>query len=126
MDKKPTVLLIEDERDLSDALKDGLELEGISTLQAFDGETGLKIALEHKPYLILLDMYMPIMDGMSFLKSLREDAEYGAKARVIILSNLADKRKVDEAASLNVLDYIIKSNSSIQEIAEKVKILVLP
>lgn len=126
MDEKPKVLLIEDEKDLSDALKDGLELEGIPTIQAFDGKEGLRAALESKPYLIMLDMYMPVMDGLAFLRALREDEEYGAKARVIVLSNLADKGKVDEAADLNILDYIIKSNSSIKEIADKVKIFVAP
>lgn len=126
MDKELKVLLIEDEKDLSDSIKDGLESVGISTLQAFDGKEGLRVALGNKPYLIMLDLYMPVMDGMAFLKLLREDEEYGAGARVIVLTNLADREKVTEATDLNVLDYIIKSNSSIQDVINKVKVLVSP
>lgn len=126
INQKPTVLIIEDEVDLSNLLKEGLEMEGISTLQAFDGEEGLRVALENKPYLIMLDMYMPKMDGITFLKTLRADVEYGAKARVIVLSNSTDKEKVDETVGLNVIDYIIKSNWGIMEITDKIKFLVSP
>ena len=124
MENKPTVLIIEDERDLSDLLKEGLEIKGISILQAFDGEEGLHIALEKKPYLIMLDIHMPKMDGIKFLKIIRDDVEYGSKARVIVLSNLADKDKMKEAADLGAIDYIIKSNWGIQEIADKITALV--
>lgn len=126
MDEKPTVLVIDDEKELSDLLKDGLEMSGVSTLQAFNGEEGLRVALEKKPYLILLDMYMPVMNGIDFLKELRKDEEYGSKARVIVLSNMPDKEKIDETANLKAIDYIVKSNWGVMEIVDKVKIIVSP
>ncbi len=64
------------------------------------------------------------MDGMTFLRALRDEPDYGSKARVVVLSNLADKDKVDETISLGVMDYIIKSNWGIKEIADKIKLLV--
>ncbi len=119
------LLLIEDEKDLSDALKENLELEGIKVLQAFDGIEGMKVALAEKPRLILLDLMMPNMDGTTFLRELRTDKEYGASARVIVLSNVAEKESVDEMVRLGALDYIIKTNWSLQELTDQIKTLMV-
>ena len=126
MDQNQTVLLIEDDEDILNLMKVAFETRDIPTWLASSGEDGLRVALEKKPYLILLDMNMPGMDGLAFLKELRKDAEYGATARVIMLTNLADKEKMAELSNLNIIDYIVKSNWDVMEIADKVKSIVSP
>ena len=57
--------------------------------QAKDGEEGLKVANEKHPDLILLDIIMPKMDGLTMMKELREGSEWGKKVAVILLTNLS-------------------------------------
>src|SRR3990167_7656173 len=57
--------------------------------QPRNGEEGLALALKEQPDVILLDIIMPVMDGFSMLKKLRASRDYGAKAPVIVLSNLS-------------------------------------
>ena len=78
------------------------------------------MAMQHHPDLILLDIIMPVMDGMTMLKKLRAD-EWGKKAEVIILTNLGDNEKVAEAMSQGSFDYLVKSDWNIADVAELVK-----
>jgi two-component system alkaline phosphatase synthesis response regulator PhoP len=55
----PTILIVEDQRDLAAGLKDNCEYEGYEALNAFDGDEGLRVALERRPDLILLDICSP-------------------------------------------------------------------
>ena len=61
MEKK--ILIVEDEQNIVDILSFNLEREGYDTIEAYDGPTGLKLALEENPDLILLDLMLPGMDG---------------------------------------------------------------
>jgi len=58
-----TVLIVEDEQNIVDILSFNLEREGYDTLEAYDGNTGLQLALEQNPDLVLLDLMLPGMDG---------------------------------------------------------------
>lgn len=84
---RKTILIVEDEMTLSDALIEMLLLENFSCLQSRDGENALKIAFSKRPDLILLDFLMPGIGGASFLKSVRED-DWGATVPIIVLTNL--------------------------------------
>ena len=68
-----TILIIEDEPPLRKALVHRLGMEDFTVLEAADGEIGLEMALQHKPDLILLDVVMPNMDGLTAIKKLRQD-----------------------------------------------------
>ncbi|MCR4322903.1 MAG: response regulator, partial [Candidatus Azambacteria bacterium] len=68
-----TVLIVEDEPSLSSALKDKFIREGFHTLVARNGEEGLKLAQENIPSIILLDIVMPKMDGVTVFKKLKEN-----------------------------------------------------
>ena len=104
MNKK--ILIVEDEKVIREALKTRLLEEKFQILEAKDGERGLAVALQEKPDLILLDIIMPVMDGMTMLKYLRKDA-WGKKAKVIILTNLSDSTKVQEALEHDTNDYLV-------------------
>ena len=108
-DKKSKVLIVEDEMGIRELLKLKLSNEGFNILEAENGKMGLEIALKEKPDLILLDIIMPIMDGISMLGELRND-EWGKKVPVIILSNLSDAEKINEGIEKSVYDYLVKSD----------------
>jgi DNA-binding response OmpR family regulator len=76
------ILIIEDERDLVRLLKRRLETDGFTVVAAFSAESGLKIAREDAPALILLDIALPAMDGLTFLRLLRQES----RIPVILLS----------------------------------------
>ena len=119
-DKKAIVLLIEDERLLSKAIKRKLEKGGFEVLEAFDGGEGLAIALEKHPNLVLLDIVLPVMDGVTLLDRLRED-EWGKNVPVIILSNLSDASTVEESKTKGVNSYLVKTDWKLDEVVAKVR-----
>ena len=68
------VLIIEDEQPIVDILKFNLSKEGYDTLEALDGVTGLNLALSEEPNLVLLDVMLPGMDGISRCEKLRKNS----------------------------------------------------
>ena len=118
--KKYTVLVVEDDVSLLNALVDKFSREGFSVLEAKNGEEGLEIALQKHPDVILLDVVMPKMDGMTMLKRLREN-EWGKTAGVIILTNLSELAKVSEAVTHGSFEYLVKSDWKIEDVVAKVK-----
>src|SRR3990167_6145262 len=120
MGDKKTILIVEDEISLLNALRDKLTREGFSTLEAKNGEEGLEVALREHPDLILLDIVMPKMDGMTMLRKLREDL-WGKSAKVIILTNLSDKEKMAEALEQKLHKYLVKSDWKIEDVVAKVR-----
>lgn len=117
---KKTILIVDDETSLRNALRDKLEREGFAILEAKNGEEGLEIALREHPDLILLDIIMPVMDGMTMLKKLCEDA-WGQGAKIIMLTNLSDTGKIANAIGQCSRDYLVKSNWKIEDVVAKVR-----
>lgn len=114
------VEIIEDEEPVLSVLSSRFEKEGFDVIRAVDGEEGLKAALKHKPDLILLDLLMPRMDGLSMLKKLREDA-WGKHVPVIVLTNLNDAEKVASAAEGGAFDFLVKADWKLEDVVKKVK-----
>ena len=120
MDKKYTILIVEDESDLRMLINSKLTEEGYNTLEAENGKVGLETAIAQHPDVILLDIVMPVMDGLSMLKELRQDP-WGKEARVIILSNLSEAEKIGEGMEKNVYDYLVKSDWNPNDIVDLIK-----
>lgn len=114
------ILVVEDEKPLANMLASKLEDEAFDVKVAFDGEEGLKVAKGWLPDLILLDIIMPKMDGMTMLRKLR-DSDKGKRIHVILLTNLSDTSKVYEAVTLDVKDYLVKTNWDLDEIIAEIK-----
>jgi two-component system alkaline phosphatase synthesis response regulator PhoP len=114
------ILVVEDEQILLKDLADKFTKEGFEVFTAGDGQEGLNIAFKNHPDLILLDIVMPIMDGMTMLYQLRKDL-WGKSAQVILLTNLTDSGKIADSFLENVHDYLVKSDWTLDEIATKVK-----
>lgn len=115
-----TVLVIDDEADLRETLVTTLEQEGFGTIFSVDGEEGLASALSNKPDLILLDIMMPKMDGITVLKNVRADT-WGAHAKIIVMTASDDFAKIAEVVEAGGDDYFIKSEVPLGEIIKKVK-----
>ncbi len=106
--------------DLLEGLKKKFAIEKFEVLEAPDGKVGLESALRNHPDLILLDILMPVMDGMTMLGKLREDS-WGKDVPIILLTNLSDGEKIAEAMKKGVYDYLIKADWNINDVVKKVR-----
>ncbi len=121
MDSAPKkVLVVDDEKDLRDALHTMLEASGFVVFEAGDGEAGLTIAEAERPDIILLDIMMPIMDGHQVLNRLRQ-TPWGLRIPVLLLTNADDPHNIARGVELRSDDYLIKSQTSLATIIKKVK-----
>ena len=111
------ILIVEDEKNIVDILNFNLVKEGYSTMEAYDGQAGLQLALEQDPDLILLDLMLPKMDGFEVCKTLREQ---GRTTPVIMLT--AREAETDKVLGLELGadDYITKP-FSMRELLARVK-----
>lgn len=119
---KKRILIIEDELPMLKALSDKFTDLGFSVTEAKDGEEGLRVAQTALPDLILLDVIMPKMDGISMIKKLREN-DWGKTVPVVILTNVS----ADSNATINAVVetqpayYLMKTDMTLDGIVEKVK-----
>jgi DNA-binding response OmpR family regulator len=88
------ILIIDDERDYAEILKERLVFKGYEVIVAYDGTTGLALVKEWEPDLVLLDIMMPEMDGFETARQLRSEHPFGA-AKIIFVT--AFGREPDEA-----------------------------
>ena len=116
------VLIVEDDKFLSELISTKLDKEGFNIALAGDGETGLKKAEEFKPEIILLDIMLPGMDDFEVLEKLKAHAYASIKKiPVIILSNFGQESKVERGLQLGAVDYLVKANFTTGEIVAKIK-----
>ena len=124
MEEKRKILIVEDEKPLLTILHNKFESEGFLSLDAVNGKQGLKMALKEHPDVILLDILMPEMDGITMMQQLRKD-EWGSKANVILLTNVdPDTAIAKEMVETEPSYYFVKSNINIDSIVDKVKELL--
>lgn len=122
--KTKKILFIEDESALQTTFGDMLTKQGYEMIKAMDGRTGLYLAKEKKPDLILLDLILPKMDGFGVLKGLKEDKET-KDIPVIILTNLENTGDVQRALEMGAMTYLTKANYTLTEILEKIEKILL-
>lgn len=113
------ILIVEDDSVLSWVLIKKFKKEGFSVLLAKNGEEGLDVALKEHPDLILLDIIMPKMDGITVLKRLRVH-QWGSSVPIILLTNLSSVA-VDQDVQDDVCEYLVKADWDIGEVVKKVK-----
>ena len=111
---------MEDDTILLSTLADKLTEDGFKVIEARDGEEGLAAARREHPDLILLDIIMPKMDGVTMLKKLRQDKTCLATP-VILLTNLGYDHEVEEAMRHGVYDFLVKANWKLEDVTAKVR-----
>ena len=112
-----TVLIVEDEQNIVDILAFNLSREGYDTMEAYDGVTGLQLALEHNPDLILLDLMLPEMNGFEVCRRIRET---GSTTPVLMLTAREEEADKVMGLELGADDYITKP-FSMRELLARVK-----
>ena len=121
MSKK--ILIVEDEPAMRKALAEKFRSEGFDVSLAVDGVDGIEQSRRIHPDIILLDLVMPKMDGMTMLKQVRELNDWGKNVPVIILTNLPseDENIIKKIVELTPTYYLVKADWKINDIVEKVK-----
>lgn len=118
--KKAKILIVEDEQSLNEAYQMVLESEGYDIHAAYDGEQALKITEELEPDLILLDLRMPKVGGIEFLKRYEASSKH-PDVKIIIFSNLDTQKEIEEAYKLGAQKYILKAWASPKELVRMVE-----
>lgn len=115
------ILLIEDDKVQADIYLTRILAEGYGANWAIDGELGLKMALENHPTVIILDVRMPKMNGVSVLEALRKD-QWGADVPVIILTNLDPTNELTDMVYKNSASFfLLKQATEPELLIEKIK-----
>src|SRR2546421_12042417 len=107
MPTQPRVLMVEDHPDIADLYQLKLQLEGYRVAVASNGMTGLKLARDLKPDVILLDVHVPVLDGLQLLAALRAD-EQTRDVLVVICSEDDNPQLIHEAERLQAAAYLVK------------------
>lgn len=119
MDNKKTVLIAEDEKAYRTVLQNKLQSAGANVLLAENGEQALIIIKEAQPNLLVLDLMMPVKDGFEVLKEIREN-NLAPGIKIVVLSNLGQGEDVSKAKELGAVDFIVKSNISLNDAINKI------
>ncbi len=114
------ILIVDDEKILMDLLSTKIKREGFIVTEAHDGEEGLRLALAEHPDLILMDIIMPKMDGITVMKKLRLDP-WGKDVPVIILTNLNTAESVQDSVASGAYDYLVKIDYTLDDLVAIVK-----
>jgi CheY-like chemotaxis protein len=113
------ILVAEDDKYLANAYRVKLSKEGFEVLIASDGAEALKLLETNIPDLIILDLIMPVKDGFTTLAEIMENPTLKL-IPCIVASNLEQKEDITKAMSLGAKDYIVKSESSMEDILNKI------
>lgn len=114
-----SVLIVEDEPLLQDVYKMVLASQGYKVATASNGIQALQELKKHEPDVILLDYFMPQMDGKNFMLHL--DRSIYQHATIIVLSNISDKAALDEMLTLGANTYVLKSSIAPSDLIELVQ-----
>ncbi len=118
------ILVVEDELAYLKLLNSQLTEKGYTVIEAINGKIGLEKAKKENPDLILLDIRMPVMDGMAMLDELRKE-EAGKQTKVIMLTNLEpDDKIIGKVVDDQPSYYFVKSDIQFNDLLEKIKELL--
>lgn len=120
---KKKVLIAEDEQTLLKTIEFTLKDKGYETIVATDGEEAFDLIKKHKPDVVLLDILMPRKSGLDVLKEMKADSEL-SDIVVLLLTNLSDEESISQGVTLGARGYFIKSDMTLEEVAEKVEEVV--
>jgi DNA-binding response OmpR family regulator len=116
---KGTILVIDDEKDLIELVKYGLEKEGFLVKGALDGESGLRTAARDVPDLVIVDLMLPGIDGLEVCRGLRADARSAAIPIIMLTAKSSESDRI-VGLELGADDYVTKPFSP-RELAARVK-----
>ena len=108
-----TILIVDDDPSVTETFERMLRLEGYHVVTALSAEAGLNQAERSHPHAIILDLRMPLVDGLQFLRTVRSPNEFPyPEVPIILLTGHADRWRVIEAARFGVHEYLLKPVST--------------
>jgi DNA-binding response OmpR family regulator len=113
------VLVVEDSKELSEALSTILQLKGKEVITAYDGESAVAMALAQHPDLTLIDLRLPDISGYDVIRKIREDS-WGRSAAFLILTASDEITKIPHDLGIGEDDYLTKTKWSLEMVSEKV------
>jgi phosphate regulon transcriptional regulator PhoB len=113
------ILIIEDDRDIAESLEYNLKKDGFKVSKAYDGAAGLKSAAEKRPDLVLLDLMLPIFDGLEVCRRLRKNPKTAATPIIMLTAKGTETDKV-VGLEVGADDYIVKP-FGIKEVIARIK-----
>lgn len=124
METRKKILIVEDDNVLRNILSDHLS-RNYEISQAEDGETGYSGILEFRPDLVILDLMLPKLSGLEMLERVRQNPDPDiAATKVVIFSNFSSSEYILKAQVLNVKDYLVKADTSIDGLVAKIEELL--
>ena len=118
--KAANILIVEDDAFIGGLLQRKFAQEDYGIFSATNAESALETLGQNKINLILLDIILPGMDGLSFLKELKKNPAH-KDIPVIITSNLGQPEEIEKGLAEGAIDYVVKANTAPGEIVDKVK-----
>lgn len=119
------VVIVEDEKSLSDIYKTMLENQGYKCSVAYDGIQAIAEIEKQRPKLVLLDLMIPKVSGEQVLRVMRA-TDWGEDIKVLIISNLNEADAPKGLRDLNIVDYLVKANLSNEQIDRIVNAILKP
>jgi DNA-binding response OmpR family regulator len=120
-EQKKTVLIVEDDVALRKVLCDRLTDDGFNVAQAADGEEGLRQTTLSHPDIIILDIFMPKMDGISMLAKLRSTDSWGKHVKVLVLTNSTDAETIAKVTGFGSTEFLIKSEWGLEALVARIR-----
>ncbi len=117
------VVFIDPDLDLAAIYQERLKKEGIEILAAEDGKQGLALVKKNKPNLILLEMILPHLSGLEFIKQVKK-SKILSQIPILILTNLAQKEDIRKSLELGAAAYFLKPYTKPEEIGKKIKEII--
>ncbi len=111
------ICVIEDDIPIASMYEYKLQKEGFDVVVAYDGTSGLSLAKEWRPDLILLDLHMPNMNGDEMLEKMRATT-WGSGIRVVILTNISKNEAPQKLRFLNVDRYVVKAHHTPAQVVQ--------
>lgn len=124
--KKTSVLIMEDDQYIRDLYILVLQQAGYDVVGCPDGVTGMAEANKREFDIVLLDLMMPNMSGLEFMRELKEHPPKFALGPIIVMSNLAYQDAKEEALSLGAVDFLVKAEMEPKNILARVEQVIAP
>lgn len=121
MPKPKTIFVIEDEKAIVQAIAEHLRNEGYVVDVAYNGEDALKMMPTVRPDLIVLDIVLPEVNGVTFVKEIQKEGSESAKIPIIVLTNLPDGIETFRTMGLKVDGYFVKVEHPLSDLSKKIK-----
>jgi len=117
--RRAKILVVDDEPNIVQTLQDRLEMNDYQVVTAVNGQAGLEKATSEQPDIVLLDVIMPIMDGLEMLERLRKN-DATRNIPVIMLTARSQNQDVARANGYGIEDYVVKP-FDLSELLEKIE-----